>query len=120
MEESEFASFLPHPGGHACTLGEGLNPELSCCLPTSPLIVPQLNTIASPSCTQPSKSCAHALLEGVSHWTERNQWLARGLKHHMDQAFRKFHTVYLEADELLQLRETTINRLVEAYASADG
>ncbi|KAM7540510.1 hypothetical protein Aperf_G00000037100 [Anoplocephala perfoliata] len=115
LESGQFAPFLPHPGGFACSLEQGLQPWLSCYLPTEVLSVPCFGSIMS-FCSQPSRSCAHVLLEAVSHWTEENQWLARGLKQHMDNAFRRIHGVHIESDELKQIQERAVDRLVEAYA----
>uniref|UniRef100_A0A5K3EIY4 Misat_Tub_SegII domain-containing protein n=1 Tax=Mesocestoides corti TaxID=53468 RepID=A0A5K3EIY4_MESCO len=118
--KEECSSLLPHPTGHACTLSKGLSPRLSCSLPTHPLTVPRL-TSAPSFCTQPTYSCTRAVIEAVSHWTDENQWLASGLKHHFESAFcNKFDCGYVETDELNEIKETATDRLVEAYASADG
>lgn len=119
MDESEFSAFLPHPDGHACSLSDGTEPKLSCCLPSAPLNVPHPYAALSPTCTQPPQLHVHTILEAVSHWTAEDQWLAGGLKFHVDRAFRKSPTTHLEVDELHQLRESAMDRLVEAYASAD-
>lgn len=115
LENGQFLPFLPHPSGVACSLEQGLQPQLSCYLPTDVLNVPRFGSIMS-LCTQLARSRAHVLLEAVSHWTEENQWLALGLKQHMDNAFPKFHNVCIESDELRQIQERAVDRLVEAYA----
>ncbi|KAL5111784.1 hypothetical protein TcWFU_003504 [Taenia crassiceps] len=120
IEEDSFLSYLPRSRGYACFLEEGVDPELSCSLPSVSLTVPRLNRTEILFCTQPARSRACALIEGVSHWTAENQWLARGLKLHMDYAFCKPVTSCVEADELRQLHESAMSRLVEAYASPDG
>ncbi|KAM3183457.1 hypothetical protein ACTXT7_010323 [Hymenolepis weldensis] len=121
LEDEQFIPFLPHSGGVACSIEQGLQPRLSCYLPTDVLNVPHFSSSAiTLSCNQSSHSRAHVLLEAVSHWTEENQWLARGLKQHMDSAFRRLHNAYIEADELKQIQECAMDRLVEAYASMDG
>eukprot|EP00108_Taenia_solium_P006095 TsM_000961700 transcript=TsM_000961700 gene=TsM_000961700 len=119
MEEDSFLSHLPRSRGYACFLEEGVDPELSCSLPCAPLTVPRLNGTET-FCTQPARSRACALIEAVSHWTAENQWLAQGLKLHMDCAFRKLLNPCLETDELRQLQESAVSHLVEAYASPDG
>lgn len=121
LEDEQFIPFLPHSGGVACSIEQGLQPRLSCYLPTDVLNVPHFSSSAiTSSCNQSSRSRAHVLLEAVSHWTEENQWLARGLKQHMDSAFRKLHNACIETDELKQIQECAMDRLVEAYASVDG
>lgn len=113
-------SVLPHARGAACSLEEGLELQLPCILPDLPLTVSRLSTVAS-LCSQPDRSTTLTVLEAISHWTEKSQWLARGLKHHTDGAFlNKPHTSNLEADELQQVHESAISHLVEAYASPDG
>lgn len=120
MEEDGFLSNFPRSRGYACFLEEGVDPELSCSLPSSPLTVPRLNGTETPLCTQPARLRACALIEAVSHWTAENQWLARGLRLHMGCAFRKPLNSCLETDELRQLQESAVRHLVEAYASPDG
>ncbi|VDM30654.1 unnamed protein product [Hydatigera taeniaeformis] len=120
MEEDSFLSYLPHCRGSACFLVEGVDPELSCSLPAAPITVPRLIGTGALLCTQPVRSRTRALIEGVSHWTAEDQWLSTGLKLHMDCAFHKSVNPGLEIDELRQLKESVVGRLVEAYASPDG
>ncbi|CDS41016.1 protein misato 1 [Echinococcus multilocularis] len=120
MEEGSFLPYLPRSRGYACFLEEGVDPRLSCSLPAAPLTLPRLSGTGTLLCTQPVRSRACALIEAVSHWTAENQWLARGLKLHMDCAFRKPLNPYLETDELRQLQESAVDHLLEAYASPDG
>ncbi|VDO03306.1 unnamed protein product [Rodentolepis nana] len=120
LEDGQFISCLPHSGGVACSIEQGLQPRLSCCLPTDVLNAPHSSSAAITSSCSQSRSRAHVLLEAVSHWTEESQWLARGLKQNMDSAFLKFHNTCIEKDELKQIQECAVDRLVEAYASMDG
>lgn len=114
-----------YEGGHSCTLGQGVDVRLVSHLPNCPLTVPRAPSTSSP-CTQPTFSRSCSLLEAVSHWTNKNQWLALGLEHHMTAAFgtNQNQLQYaagglLEADELKEKKENAVHCLLDAYSSPD-
>ncbi len=124
LPEPKLVGLLPHPAGHACELGKGPGIRLTTRLPGNPLTVPRLPTAPSP-CTQPTFSRTCALLEAVSHWTEKSQWLASGLNSHMNAGFGKvtatsLSSTMIEADELRERKDCALGYLVKAYQSADS
>lgn len=105
--------------GSACQLGKGLEARVAACLPENPLNVPHIRSPSS-ICIQATLTRTATVLEAVSHWSNQDEWLACGLRQHLQNAFiAKFHTD-LETDDLRERRENALDSLVEAYASPDG